>query len=239
MSSRHANERAEARRRGRIAAREREAAGDQPVASEPVTDLVTTPNASQPRAETGIGFRAAFRGSFGRIPFKDDLRALPAILRTRAFFVPLIATVATVVISIQPGTLAFTPIQIVIQSLLVPALFSPIAFISGMLAKRAAWLIGGISSLMALFGLLTIAQLSEIPASLADNPVTSSITLISDRFTASMDSLMMLYWVAVVGITSGALGGWYGRFLRAMSPRPSGRDQRREGSSRGKGGGRR
>ena len=105
MSSRHAKDRAEARRRGRIAARERAAVGDQPAVAETPADLAVKPSAPQPRAQTGIGFRAAFRGSFGRIPFKDDLRALPSILRTRAFFVPLIATLATVAISIQPGTI--------------------------------------------------------------------------------------------------------------------------------------
>jgi hypothetical protein len=238
VSSRHANERAEARRRGRIAAREREAAGDQPVASEPVTDLVTTPNASQPRAETGIGFRAAFRGAFGRIPFRDDLRALPAILRTRAFFVPLIATVSTVVISIQPETINSNLVQLAVQTVLLPPAFV-VAFMGGMLTRRGSWMLGGIFGVLTYLGSLVVGSAADLSGLAEGNPVgaflSNNVANLSNLGALAGD----LYGVAVSGIFAGAFAGWYGRFLRAMSPRPSGRDQRREGSSRRNGGGRR
>jgi len=229
MSSRHATERAEARRRGRIAAREREAAGDQPASSGSAVDLSATPNASQPRAQTGIGFRAAFRGSFGRIPFKDDLRALPAILRTRAFFVPLLATVATVLISIQPDSINSNLVQLAIQTVLLPPAFV-VAFMGGMLTRRGSWMLGGIFGVLTYLGSLVVGSVADLSGLAEGNPVgaliRNNMTHLSKLGAFTGD----LYGVAVSGIFAGAFAGWYGRFLRAMSPRPRGRGQQRERS---------
>jgi hypothetical protein len=238
MSSRHANERAEARRRGRIAAREREAAGDQPVATERVTDLATTPSAPQPRTESGIGFRAAFRGSFGRIPFKDDLRALPAILRTRAFFVPLIATAATVVISIQPDTINSNLVQLAVQTVLLPPAFV-VAFMGGMLTRRGSWMLGGVFGVLTYLGSLVVGSTADLSGLADGNPVGGFLSNNVANLTNLGALAGDLYGVAVSGIFAGAFAGWYGRFLRAMSPRQPARTQRRDGSGRGKGGGRR
>jgi len=238
MSSRHANERAEARRRGRIAAREREAAGDQPMVAETSTDLAVKPSAPQPRVETGIGFRAAFRGSFGRIPFKDDLRALPAILRTRAFFVPLIATVATIVLSVQPGTISSNLVQLAVQTVLLPPAFV-VAFMGGMLTRRGSWMLGGIFGVLTYFGSLVVGSAADLSGLPEGNPVgaflSNNVANLSNLGALAGD----LYGVAVSGIFAGAFAGWYGRFLRAMSPRQPIRTQKRDGLSRGKGGGRR
>ena len=238
MSSRHANERAEVRRRGRIAAREREAAGDQPMVAETSTDLAVKPSAPQPRVETGIGFRAAFRGSFGRIQFKDDLRALPAILRTRAFFVPLIATVATIILSVQPGTISSNLVQLAVQTVLLPPAFV-VAFMGGMLTRRGSWMLGGIFGVLTYFGSLVVGSAADLSGLPEGNPVgaflSNNVANLSNLGALAGD----LYGVAVSGIFAGAFAGWYGRFLRAMSPRQPIRTQKRDGLSRGKGGGRR
>jgi hypothetical protein len=135
-----------------------------------VVDLTVTPNASQPRAETGIGFRAAFRGSFGRIPFKDDLRALPAILRTRAFFVPLIATVATIVLSVQPDTINSNLVQLAVQTVLLPPAFV-VAFMGGMLTRRGSWMLGGIFGVLTYFGSLVVGSAADLSGLPEGNPV--------------------------------------------------------------------
>ena len=206
--------------------------------SEPVTDAVTTPNTPQPRAETGIGFRAAFRGSFGRIPFKDDLRALPAILRTRAFFVPLIATVATIVLSVQPDTINSNLVQLAVQTVLLPPAFV-VAFMGGMLTRRGSWMLGGIFGVLTYFGSLVVGSAADLSGLPEGNPVgaflSNNVSNISNLGALAGD----LYGVAVSGIFAGAFAGWYGRFLRAMSPRQPIRTQKRDGLSRGKGGGRR
>lgn len=238
MSSRHARDRAEARRRGRIAARERAAAGDQAATPVPTTEHAPTPSAPSVRPETGIGFRAAFRGSFGRIPFKEDLRALPAILRTRAFFVPLIATAATVVISVQPGSIESNLVQLAVQTVLLPPAFV-VAFMGGMLTRRGSWMLGGIFGVLTYLGSLIVGSTADL-TSLADgNPVAAflenNVANLSDVGSLVGD----LYGVAVSGIFAGAFAGWYGRFLRAMSPRQPIRSSKRSGSDRGKGGGRR
>lgn len=238
MSSRHAHTRAEARRRGRIAARERAAAADQPVGTEIPTDLAVQPNPPQPRTNIGIGFKAAFRGSFGRIPFKDDLRALPGILRTRAFFVPLAATVATVAISIQPGTINSNLMQLAVQTILLPPAFV-VAFMGGMLTRRGSWMLGGIFGVLTYAGSLVVGSAADLSGLAEGNPVAAFL----NNNLSNLDNIGSLagdlYGVAVSGIFAGAFAGWYGRFLRAMSPRPGGRDQRREAAERGKGGGRR
>jgi len=238
MSSRHANERAEARRRGRIAARERAAAGDQPMVDVTPASPEVKPAAPQPRTETGIGFRAAFRGSFGRIPFKDDLRALPSILRTRAFFVPLIATVATVAISIQPGTINSNFTQLAVQTILLPPAFV-VAFMGGMLTRRGSWMLGGIFGVLTYAGSLVVGSAADLSGLAEGNPVAAFLNNNLANLNNIGSLAADLYGVAVSGIFAGAFAGWYGRFLRAMSPRPSGRDQRRDASARGKGGGRR
>ncbi|MGA1431619.1 MAG: hypothetical protein ACO32N_02520 [Candidatus Limnocylindrus sp.] len=238
MSSRHAKDRAEARRRGRIAARERAAVGDQPAVAETPADLAVKPSAPQPRAQTSIGFRAAFRGSFGRIPFKDDLRALPSILRTRAFFVPLIATLATVAISIQPGTINSNFTQLAVQTVLLPPAFV-VAFMGGMLTRRGSWMLGGIFGVLTYAGSLVVGSAADLSGLAEGNPVAAFL----NNNLANLNNIGALagdlYGVAVSGIFAGAFAGWYGRFLRAMSPRPNARDQRRDAAERGKGGGRR
>ena len=96
--STNAEARSEARRRSRIAAKERAERGDEPpeAAVTPAAQTAT----GQP-AQNNLGFRAAFRGSFGVAPIRDDLRQLPHLLRTRAFFVPLAAIVVTTAVATQ------------------------------------------------------------------------------------------------------------------------------------------
>ena len=83
--STNADARAEARRRSRIAAKERAERGDEPpeAAVTPAAQTAT----GQP-AQNNLGFRAAFRGSFGVAPIRDDLRQLPRLLRTRWHPIP-------------------------------------------------------------------------------------------------------------------------------------------------------
>lgn len=225
MSTRHANQRAEARRRGRAAARERAAAGDQAPAHEPTPVATSATSTPQSRTAPGTGFRAAFRGSFGRIPFKEDLRALPSLLRTRAFFVPLAATAATVVISIQPGSINSNLVQLAVQTVLLPPAFV-VAFMGGMLTRRGSWMLGGIFGLLTYAGSLVVGSAADLSGLTEGNPVAAflnnNLANLNDVGTLAGD----LYGVTVSGIFAGAFAGWYGRFLRAMSPRPTGRERR-------------
>ena len=96
--STNAEARAEARRRSRIAAKERAERGDEPLEAATAPAAQTATGQS---AQSSLGFRAAFRGSFGVAPIRDDLRQLPRLLRTRAFFVPLAAIAVTTIAATQ------------------------------------------------------------------------------------------------------------------------------------------
>ncbi len=142
----NSNDRAEARRRNRLAAKERaaqEALGITPEAPAAAPTSTTTPPTTG-----GLGFRAALRSSAGRAPIREDLAYLPRLIRTRAFVLPLVLVVVTTVVALQPGMLTSNIAQLAVQSILLPPAFV-VAFLGGMLTRRGAWLIGGI------FGIIT------------------------------------------------------------------------------------
>ena len=234
--STNAEARAEARRRSRIAARERAERGDEPpeAAATPAEQTATSQS-----AQGSIGFRAAFRGSFGVAPIRDDLRQLPRLLRTRAFFVPLAAIIVTTAVATQQGVLSTSIAQLAVQSILLPPAFV-IAFLAGMLTRRGSWLLGGIFGVITYGGALLVGSVADLSVLDATNPVR---TFLEQNVAHAKDGGALagdLYGVAVSGIFAGAFAGWYGRFLRSMSPaRPSARDLRRRDAGQRKGGGRR
>ncbi len=234
--STNAEARAEARRRSRIAAKERAERGDEPEAeaAAPAAQIATGQS-----AQSGLGFRAAFRGSFGSAPIRDDLRQLPGLLRTRAFFVPLAAIAVTTIVATQQGVLSTSIAQLAVQSILLPPAFV-IAFLAGMLTRRGSWLLGGIFGVITYGGALLVGSAADLSVLEATNPVRAflekNVAHAKDVGALAGD----LYGVAVSGIFAGAFAGWYGRFLRSMSPaRPSSRDLRRRDATQRKGGGRR
>ena len=234
--STNAEARAEARRRSRIAAKERAERGDEHPEA-PVTPVAQTAT-GQP-AQNNLGFRAAFRGSFGVAPIRDDLRQLPHLLRPRAFLVPLAAIVVTTAVATQQGVLSTSVGQLAVQSILLPPAFV-IAFLAGMLTRRGSWLLGGIFGVITYGGALLVGSVADLSVLDATNPVRAfleqNVALAKDGGALVGD----LYGVAVSGIFAGAVAGWYGRFLRSMSPaRPSSRDLRRRDAGQRKGGGRR
>lgn len=229
----HAKSRAEARRRNRLAAKaraEQEALG--------VTPEVPTaaPTASTPPPTTGgLGFRAALGSSARRAPIREDLAFLPGLVRTRAFVLPLAAVVITTVIALQPEMLASNLVQLAVQSILLPPAFV-VAFLGGMLTRRGAWLIGGIFGVIT-YGASAIVGASDAMSSLIDgNPVKGLLAGIATNIGNPGAMLADVYGVTAAGILAGAFAGWYGRFLRAMSPnQPTERDRRRMEAERRKG----
>jgi hypothetical protein len=233
--SSNATARAEARRRSRAAARERAERGEE---LQELEAPALQPSVAQ-AAPGGVGFRAAFRGSFGIAPIREDLRHLPKLLRSRAFIVPLVVIAATSVIAVQPGILTSSWAQLAVQSILLPPAFV-VAFMAGMLTHRGSWLLGGIFGIISYVGSLIVGSVADLSVLDATNPVaamlTSNATHLKDGGTIFGD----FYGVAVSGIFAGAFAGWYGRFLRSMTPaRPSSRDLRRRDAAQRKGGGRR
>jgi hypothetical protein len=229
----NSNDRAEARRRNRLAAKERaaqEALGITPEAPAAAPTSTTTPPTTG-----GLGFRAAFRSSAGRAPIREDLAYLPRLIRTRAFLLPLVVVVVTTVVALQPGMLTSNIAQLAVQSILLPPAFV-VAFLGGMLTRRGAWLIGGV------FGIITYVASAIVGGSEAMSafPEGNPVKGLLDGITANIGNpgamIGDIYGVAAAGILAGAFAGWYGRFFRAMSPnQPTERDRRRMEAERRKG----
>jgi hypothetical protein len=232
-SADRANDRAEARRRHRLAAKER--AAQEALGITPESPAAAPVSSAPPAATGGLGLRAALRSSAGRAPIREDLAALPRLVRTRAFVLPLALVIVTTVVALQPGVLTSNLAQLAVQSILLPPAFV-VAFLGGMLTRRGAWLIGGI------FGIITYAASALVGSSdaMAAFPEGNPVKVLLDGITANLGNpgamIGDIYGVAAAGILAGAFAGWYGRFLRAMSPnRPTERDRRRMEAERRKG----
>ena len=226
-------DRAEARRRNRLAAKERAAAEALGIA--PETPAAPATSAAPAAPAGGLGFRAALRSSAGRAPIREDLAYLPTLVRTRAFLVPLLVVVVTTVIALQPGVLASNIAQLGVQSILLPPAFV-IAFLGGMLTRRGAWLIGGLFGVITYAASAIVGTYGDMTAFADGNPVKGLL----DGITANLGNpgamFTDIYGVAAAGILAGAFAGWYSRFLRAMSPnQPTERDRRRMEAERRKG----
>jgi len=226
-------DRAEARRRNRLAAKERAAAEALGIA--PETPAAPATSAASAAPTGGLGFRAALRSSAGRAPIREDLAYLPTLVRTRAFLVPLLVVVVTTVIALQPGVLASNIAQLGVQSILLPPAFV-IAFLGGMLTRRGAWLIGGLFGVITYAASAIVGTFGDMTAFADGNPVKGLLDGITTNLGNPGAMFTDIYGVAAAGILAGAFAGWYSRFLRAMSPnQPTERDRRRMEAERRKG----
>jgi len=229
----HSNDRAEARRRNRLAAKER--AEQEALGITPEAPAAATASAATAPATGGLGFRAALSSSAGRAPIREDLAYLPRLIRTRAFVLPLAAVVATTIAALQPGVLSSNIVQVVVQQIVSPPAFFAV-FIGSMMTRRGAWMLGGLLSAFAYVASAIIGS-SSVIAVLADgNPVKDSFKAVANNLGNPGAMFSDIYGAIALGIVVGAFAGWYGRFLRAMSPnQPTERDRRRMEAERRKG----
>jgi hypothetical protein len=234
--TKNAEARAEARRRSRIAAKERAESGD----TEPAAQAQLSPQPQVRKVGSpGVGFRAAFRGSFGAVPIRSDLALLPKLLRTRAFFIPIVLLAITVIVSLQQGALSSEAVQLAVQSILLPPAFV-VAFLGGMLTRRGSWLLGGLLGILSYCGALVVGSAGDLTVFQPGHPVGDFLKKNVSHLSDTSILIGDFYGVAVSGMLAGAFAGWYGRFLRAMSPvRSDGGDRRGVSSAKRKGGGRR
>jgi hypothetical protein len=225
---RNAEARAAARRRGRQAAREQ---AERIERGEALQETCPTPAPQMVETQAtqgGLGVRAAFRGSLRSAPIRDDLRQLPSLVKTRALMVPLVVIAVTTGVALQQGALSSSLVQLAVQSILLPPAFV-VAFLAGMLTRRASWLLGGLLGLVSYAGALVIGSVGDLAVLEPTNPVRMFLERNVENSRDLGTLVGDLYGVAVSGIFAGAFAGWYGRFLRAMSPsRRSSRDQRRK-----------
>ncbi|MHB8672493.1 MAG: hypothetical protein ACYDAK_02285 [Candidatus Limnocylindrales bacterium] len=208
-------DRAEARRRYRAEAAEAAATeipDDDEAAPAGAAGARPGSAAARSAATTGLtprpGFLGAFRSAYHVADIRGDLRALPGLVRGRAFLVSSGLIVATLVVAI-----ATTGVPNAITALVVALFLGPLPigaiYAAGALAPRASYLLGAIASFLGTLGLVVYAV-----------TVTRSVPSIADVVYAFV-------FYTVFGGVIGAGLGFYRRLLRALNPTPNRRPSQR------------
>jgi hypothetical protein len=159
---------------------------------------------------------AAFRGAYRRANIREDIAALPGLLRTRSFLgaIGLIAVGAVAVAVDQQSTIS----AFLYQSLLYPPAMAPI-FLVGFFARRASYLLGLIVSLIDVAAFTAVVYLI-VPAA-AVTPIEPGA---QEQAVVSAISIG-----PVSGIFFAAAAAWYRRFLNLSNTRAQ---QRRQANPR-------
>lgn len=225
-------ERAEARRRYRAATADESGVDE-------IVDAPGVPTAARPRvardprpaapsraaATPRPGFMGALRASSGPVDIRGDLRALPdVILKSRAGWLPALVIGATTIAMVVPSLGSNAIVAMAGNVILQPPPMI-IAFLAGMMAPRAAWLMGGIMSLLASVAYLFI-YFSRTDISVTSLGFTVTISP-ADKLAVGLGAIPMslLSWV-IFGIAIGAFAGFYRRFLRMSVPESQGARRR-------------
>ena len=198
-------ERADARRRYR------QASVADPDAVElddaPVTAAAQAGPASRRPAPGGgapIGFTDAMRVAWHRPDVRADIAALPSLLVTRWFLIPLGLVVVGIV-----GIIAF-PTNYVsglfFQLMVLPPAMAPV-FIVGFFAKRASYLLGFLIALVDVIGYSAFIYIVVPTLAPGATPTQSAQELVVSAFAVGPLS----------GIFFAAGAAWYRRFLQLSS----------------------
>jgi hypothetical protein len=171
----------------------------------------TTPPVARPSL---IG---AFRSSFRPIDWRGDLRALPMLVRNKAFYVPVILSGASVaalpLLGVNPLTSAFYQYF---------SFTAPLgtAFVAGFFAPRASWLIGMLAALASV-GFQALAFSVGPFGGLFDSFLDAN----GQPLTRATAETLILTQALFPGVPlSGffaAAAAWYKRFLGRANPNRS------------------
>jgi hypothetical protein len=163
------------------------------------------------------GFTQALRLAAGPVDLRGDLREFPSLLvRSKAGVVPGVVVVVTVAALLTPGLESNQFVALAGNVILQPPPMI-LAFLAGMLAPRAAWLFGGLFSLLATIGYVVqyVAGTDTIVT-----PLGFPVTLGSpDKLALWGAGIPGLLTTGVLsGIAVGAFAGFYRRFLNMSTP---------------------
>jgi hypothetical protein len=191
---------------------------------EPTPATTRRSAASTPAAGRRMGFTDAMRVAFHRPDLRSDIAALPWLLRTRGFLIPLaLVLVGMAAVFIAPSNPAA---GFFFQLIVLPPAMAPI-FIVGFFAKRASYLLGFIIAVIDTAGYLLFVY-GVMPA-LATTPLDPA------RQQELAFSAIAVGPLSGVAFASGA--AWYRRFLaltggqRPRKPAPSQRAKGRPARS--------
>lgn len=175
------------------------------------------PTPEQPRAGAATtarrGFAAAFREAFRPVNIPEDLRSIPALVRNKALWVPIILTLATAGLyaavrpESRPGELISTLTLFAKEYFLVPPAIGG-AFITGFMAPRASWLLGLAVGLVAAatYSILVFNGIVVFPPTTATPPRPEDVAFAAFAISP------------IIGAFFASTAAWYRRFLYLTNP---------------------
>jgi hypothetical protein len=209
-------DRAEARRRYRAETAPADVGaaddGDAAPASAARATRAATPAYSTPSGRVGIG--TAFRTAFHPVNIREDLAALPWLLRSRAFLIPLAVTVASSTLVTVTGGRDIITSFLFAYFVQTPPIGG--ALIAGFLAPRASWLLGFIISLIAAVGYMVF--ILSVTTGTPDEAIARQA--LPAAFLAS----------PILGALFAAGAAWYRRFLQLSNPNRGRRAEAKRGA---------
>jgi len=201
-------DRADARRRYRLTQDDPDdtgAEGQTPVPNVLSAGRGSTPSSAPSAAPGGrMGFADSMRAAYHRPDLRADIAALPWLLRTRAFYVPLALVVVGVVVMVAVPTNYIA--GLFFQLVVLPPAMAPI-FIVGFFAKRASYLLGFLVAVVDVIGYAVFVY-TVLP------------TVGPDAVSAAGQQELILSALAVgplSGVFFAAGAAWYRRFLSYSS----------------------
>ena len=214
-------ERADARHRYRAATTG--APGVDATVEAPVVPAAALPREQRDRRPSGsapgaappprASFLSSLRAAAGPVDLRGDLRALPSVvLRSKAALVPGLVIIATTVAMLIP-TLAANQFVVLAGNVILQPPPMIIAFLAGMLAPRAAWLMGGLAGLAS--GLAYILVVT-VNTDVLVTPLGFTYLVSTGQKLAYAQNVLLT--APVFGIAVGAFAGFYRRFLNMSAP---------------------
>ena len=196
-------DRAEARRRHRTTTDE---SGELALETEPTSGSAgRTADGTRPPATPGrAGFMDALRSSWHRPDVAADIAALPWLVRTRAFYVPLLLVVAgfLLILAVPGNSIVAAYYRLVV----LPPAMAPV-FVAGFFSKRASYLLGLI------IATVDVALYSALVFGFAPNLDAGGLT--TQQQTDFVLSAVLIGPVS--GLLFAAVAAWYRRFLNMTS----------------------
>jgi hypothetical protein len=213
-------ERADARRRYRVAT---DGAPDVDAAGLPAVPAAAVPRDQRDRRPSGSapgapppprqGFLTSLRAAAGPVDIRGDLRALPSVvLRSKAALIPGAIIVGTTIAMMIP-TLAANQFVVLAGNVILQPPPMIIAFLAGMLAPRAAWLMGGLAGLASGIAYILVVTLNT---DVLMTPLGFTYLVSTDQKLAYAQNVLIT--TPVFGIAVGAFAGFYRRFLNMSAP---------------------
>lgn len=197
-----------------------------PTATTSTTGRPTTAPAGDGRRSVGSAFREAFHP----VDLRSDLRALPQLIRHKALWIPVLLTLASLVLFIvirpegRTDLLSIITVFLFQYFIVTPAIGG--VFIAGFLAPRASWLLGVLVGLVA----ATCYSFLVLTGYIGVAPTAETSALARDVVIAAF------IMSPIVGAFFASTAAWYRRFLYLSNPnrgrRPAGAASRPDGKSR-------